>query len=524
MAKKTVVFILIFSISLLFRFQKIHVPFWVDEFSTANQAALLQKYSWKLFTQKDRYIEARSLSTTSIVAGSFLIFGKSEESARLPIEIIGSLIPFLVFYLSKILVPERKVVRFSATLLSITSYFLITWSRQARGYALQEFLLLLTVIGYFLFFNHSNIRKKIFWLVMSGLSIILGLLTHPSFLIVPMCLFTHLVLVHKEQLLKFPKKRWLTSITAAIIGLVGIFFFKTGLLEQIVTQCLSLVTHGLSNNIWYYHSFLWREYGLVTLLGIIGLLYLVINNFKKGILLTGILVSYLIFVCFLFPAVDSRYILPIFPYLLVGMAISLDLLIQSVFTKVNKKSSEKQLLISVLSGCCTILVILNGHKFDIKPNSFYSVNHDFREIALIDYDQVYSVIKQKGDLASGKTAVIDTWPDRLEWYLGLDFEPNYVLRWEDAGFMKQTPFRLQSNGDKVLVGRSQTKLIATQQDLLKVLSLYPKGFIWIDDTSLPAEVIDYARTHFRQELYLDHYPLDDNPYSVWPGTLYSWGY
>ena len=40
------------------------------------------------------------------------------------------------------------------------------------------------------------------------------------------------------------------------------------------------------------------------------------------------------------------------------------------------------------------------------------------------------------------------------------------------------------------------------------------------------DVIKYAKENFKKELYLESYPpeLLENPYSIWPATLYSWGF
>jgi hypothetical protein len=159
----------------------------------------------------------------------------------------------------------------------------------------------------------------------------------------------------------------------------------------------------------------------------------------------------------------------------------------------------------------------------LKPTPFYSVNHDFREIALIDYDALYNLIRQKGKLEEGMTAVIDTWPDRLDWYMG-DYQPVYTFRWgASAGLMKQTPYRVNEKGEKLILYREDMRLITEVSDLQKIRAQYPRGFIWIDDDTLPQDVQDYAAHNLKLEVELDHYQFDDNPYSRWPGRLYSWG-
>ena len=86
----------------------------------------------------------------------------------------------------------------------------------------------------------------------------------------------------------------------------------------------------------------------------------------------------------------------------------------------------------------------------------------------------------------------------------------------------KTEFTLNKEEEKI-IPLSNQRFIGELTDLLKAQKRYPNGFIFIDDATMPKDVIDYAEKNLKKELYLDHYPLDDNPYSIWPATLYSWG-
>ncbi len=119
---------------------------------------------------------------------------------------------------------------------------------------------------------------------------------------------------------------------------------------------------------------------------------------------------------------------------------------------------------------------------------------------------------------------------RLNWYLGK--QPyTYLFLWQDEagkvnGLSKKTNFIQNSAGDKFIPksGNPAIGYVGELTDLQKVMTKYPQGFIWIDDASLPSDVLNYVREKMKPELYLDHYQYDDNPYSIWPATLYSWGY
>ena len=181
----------------------------------------------------------------------------------------------------------------------------------------------------------------------------------------------------------------------------------------------------------------------------------------------------------------------------------------------------------VISILLTLFIIANGYKFVNKPKKYYSLNHDFREIANIDYHQIYAVIKNRGELQKGQTVVIDTWWDRTHWYLGDEFENIVAFRWYNTegyvnGLSKKTFFVVNNKGEKFLTG-TNLRLVLEISDLQRFMKKYPKGFLFIDDSSLPEDVRNYAEKNLKKELYLDHYPLDENPYSIWPATLYSWG-
>ena len=145
-----------------------------------------------------------------------------------------------------------------------------------------------------------------------------------------------------------------------------------------------------------------------------------------------------------------------------------------------------------------------------------------------DYSFIVDKKATKGEIKKGRTAVIDTWPDRVRWYLGNNFKNLYYFKWQNepgivSGHVKITEFFSNQDGEKFTKGKESVKYIGELSDLLKTMKKYTKGFIFIDDSSLQRDVIDYAEKNLKKELYLDHYPLDDNPYSIWPATLYSWG-
>lgn len=483
-------------------------PFWVDEFSTAAQAQLFLRYGLGVFTNPNIFFEPHNITTHIMVAFFFKVFGFHEYAARLPFVIIGSLLPVFVFLVAKQLFDKRTAA--IAALFTTFSYIEVTWSRQARDYVLIEFLVLVLLYLYNKIL--AKMKLNILEIVIFLGTIAVGILSHPLFLIFLLVILMHW-LYTERRILKNP------IFYFFLVALV-LIMQRTGLLLAVINSYKSGFLKA--NNLWYYHSFLWREYGLITFIALCGLLMALKSNLKLTLLPFIYIILQLVFISFFFAPYTSRYLLPIFPFLFIFMAYAISYLTE-IFCRFQKIKHAN--LIAILIA---LFIIGSGYKFVNKPKSFYSVNHDFREIAIIDYHEIYNIIKTAVAGSKEPVAIIETWPARVYWYLGLDYQPTYFFHWINEegtvnGLGKQTNFVLNKNGDKIIPRTNNLILIGNLTDFKKVMSLYPRGFIFIDDSSLPQDVINFANTHLKKELYLDHYPLDDNPYSIWPATLYSWG-
>ncbi len=513
--KKLFVFlfvITIFVVSLLFRLcglVSINPPFWVDEIFTASQANVILKYGLNVFNNSKVYFEYHNISSHFLVALFFKILGQKEWVARLPFIIIGSMVPVAAFVFSRFIFnPPTSII---SSLLISFSYMEIVWSRQARGYVLQQ---LLVLAAFYLYFKIIIYKKNPVWrYLLFAFVLILGILTHTMFYLVIGSLLFHYLVFNFSKI-----KIFLKSIYFYIFLLVGGTLIYLNRIGDTIVYFYNSKTF-FANNLWYYHSFLWREYGLILFLAIIGLLIGLKNKFKETFLILIYLIAHLLFLSFIFKPYISRYLLPIFPliFILAGYAL---VSIQKLFY------DRHHVLIAFLIG---LFFIGNGYKFVNKPKQYYSVNHDFREIANIDYNQIYSIVKEKIAKNKSPVAIIETLPDRAQWYLGYDYKPVYLFRWTDEegsvhGLQKNTAYKYNSSGEKVLAQAESLKLIGNLSDLKKAIKKYDKGFIFIDDSSLSKDVIIYAENNFKKEIYLDHYYLDDNPYSIWPATLYSWGF
>ncbi len=483
-------------------------PFWVDEFNSGTQAKLIQEHGASLITdadlRKSAAIEFQNIPTHVIIALFFQIFDDSEVVARLPFAIIGGLLPLVMFFWVKRYSDELTAI--IASLITAFLHIQILWSVQARGYVLLQMCVLLSFYFYRCVKQEKvNIKRNAYLFGLLGIAAC-GVLSHITYVFVLVAIGADLIFYHQNR------KRALLQV-GFFAGIILLMASYTGMLSGIQTYIST--NYSGTNNVWYYHSFLWREYTLLAFLGIYGILLLALK--KKSILIPeGIfMLCYSIFILFIYGHHMTKYLLPIIPFLIAGMSISLIELAKSL----NKFVSIK---LEHLAFVITLLIIANGNIFATKPKQYYSLNTHFREISNIDYHSVYEKILPHKDESP---AVIETWPGRMYWYLGNDYPNGYMFRWENEegfanGHSKKTAFYLEKGEKRI---SKQIGFVGSKDDLEKIIKKNKVGFLFIDDSSLPLDVIQYAEKNLKKELYLDHYPLDDNPYSIWPATLYSWG-
>ncbi len=482
-------------------------PFWVDEFNTATQARLIIDHGLKIFTDKSLIFEFQNITTHFLVAGFFSVFGQHEWVARLPIVIIGSLVPIGVYFLTKLL--SNRTTALVASILTTFSYFEIVWSRQARGYVLLQLLVLFTLFAYIKYVKPNKLNKKLSLLLIT--LVLLGVVTHYYYLLVIFAILCDFLWSHRKQI-----RNYVFSPTPYIF-LMGLFIVIYGFGGITVFQSFLRNNAFSTNNIGYYHSFLWREYGLITFLSLMGWITLLLKGGDKTKSILLYIIMHLTFVTFFFGHHMSKYLLPVFPLIIIGASKAIADLSKLICEPVKNQKLKK-----IAPLVIALFLVANGHKFVNRPESYYSINHDFREIANIDYNIVYTPILSQKD---NRPVIIETWPGRAYWFLGNDYEYVYMFRWENEeglanGHIKKTEFYLKNDEKRI---SEQIGFIGTTDDLKKVIKKYKTGFIFIDDASLPADVIQYAEKNLKKELFLDRYPLEENPYSIWPATLYSWG-
>ena len=520
--------IIIFGLAVALRLAPLrnNTPFWVDEFSTGTSARMILQQGVKIFWERPPGFESNNTLTYGLTALSFALFGQSETAARLPTVLFGSLVAVVMYFLARKI--HSNTAGIIAGLFTATSYFQIVWSVQARSYALLQLLILLTVWWGIKIIEKADVKIKD--LIILGILFILGITTHFMFIFCLISVLLVIAMTHWKKFMEFTSSRWYLVLIATVISVLALW--QIGFINSFLVYINS--SFFSSNNLWYYHSFLWREYGLVVFTALLGF-GLIVKTTKKplGIIILHFVLQ-LIFVTFFFGHHMSKYLLPIFPYLFIGMGIFVYEVSKMIMANIGEvrilkaKGMTYRVVAVILAFGITALIIAQGHKFVPKPKAYYSINHDFREIANIDYNQIYSIVKKGIAESKGeKVAMIETWPGRAYWYLGDEYKPMYIYRWQDEeglanGHSKKTDFTLNSEGEKMVGGGMI--FVGEARDLVLAIQKNTRGYLFVDDDTLPREVIDYAEQNMKKEIFIDHYPLDDNPYSIWPATLYSWGF
>lgn len=498
--------------------------FWIDEFSTSIQGETMLNSDIRneLISQNAYHLEKNNFLTHFLVGGALSLLGREEWVARLPIFIASLLVPILAFLLvgEAFGKKDKKSLTISlvTAILLATSYFEITWSGYARGYMIQQCLSLGMFYCYFRALK--NIKNWRWWLATVILGV-LGILTHNLFIFVWLAVGVHFLIWGLD---KKSRRALFTSRITWIVG--GLFLLlmiliglKLGVLQEVARNFEGGLTNMLQDNSWYYRAFLLRQYWMILGFFLVGVIYSLAKKRRETmafILLMGVT---LVFHCFFFGFRNTKYFLPIWPYYL--MLVSVGLVQLGVW--LSNWLVNYRIKVSYywwVGVFLAFIFLMSGKKFILYPRDEYLPRRDLSDIPLFDYEAIYQIIKQKGKLEAGQTAIVETWSDRARWYLGIDYPAIYGLGYgeteatTDVGLSNYT---LNEKGEKIAPNYFQMRYIITIDDLILAMNQYPCGFLWLDDYRHNRELIDYIEANLTEEAH------QENEKTIWPGTLYSWG-
>lgn len=168
-------FTLLLSIGLFLRLYHLGTPsLWIDEGFSINAAQATLKNGYPLLDSGELY--SNSSLTIYTIAGMMSLFPLDPFNpwqTRLPAVVFGIGTIILGFMVARLLFKDTVLAALASVVLTF-SYWQITWSREARGYAALQFFALLAV--YFLL--RWQINNKFKYLLLVALSIIGAYLSH----------------------------------------------------------------------------------------------------------------------------------------------------------------------------------------------------------------------------------------------------------------------------------------------------------------------------------------------------------
>ena len=320
-----------------------NLSLWSDEGLTILAArALLEKGS---LTLPSGMPYNRSILTSIITSFSFIAFGISEVSARIPQVIFGTLSIPLIYVTGKCLV--NKNIGFLAAIILCFSAFDIDWSRQARMYSQFQFLFLLLMFYFYRGYSLDNIKYKYY----SFFAYIGGALTHAT--------------------------------TALSIPVFGVFMFVTKKLKvlqdklfmvflafgTLISLLIDTPTHisvaktyspsWAQKPFYYYITYLYENHCILFVFFVLGSFYLLLelNKGKKLYLFSIIYISILIISFITWR--ESRYLIHLMPFIYIISSIGIYKSIIFFFNFFTKNLNIKFIMLITIFFILLIIVPVN---------------------------------------------------------------------------------------------------------------------------------------------------------------------
>ncbi len=348
-------------------------------------AAFLMGLSVNLFSTKKHY-EVKSLANPFKFSLGIL---DPLIAARLPIAILGALSTALFFLFTK------KIWGFSVGLLSgvllALDPFHIALSRLAHQDITLTLFVFLSIFSYYL----GEIKNKNSWKIASGIFFGFALLTKIVAVLIPAIIFIWKIIIYfsKKDKPKFPFKT--IDFVILVIGFLIFFAFYPAMWENPTSALIKHINKNLGveniksphffagkvsvNPIWYYYAIvIFVKLPLFTITGFLISLAIGIKSFlqkkkaaAKNLLLILTVLVFIVVMSF-FGKMKDRYILPIWPFLIIAAAIGIVGVFE--FSKINLKL--KAVIVSLL-----IIIFFSPTLINFAPYYFIYYNRILHFIA-----------------------------------------------------------------------------------------------------------------------------------------------
>jgi hypothetical protein len=330
------------------------LSFWVDEFIHVVRAEGFI-HGKSLFADDNN-----GILLTVFVALSYLIFGVREIAARLPSVVFGALLIPLLYYCGRLL--ASKEVGIITALLGTISLYEIFWSRVSRNYASFAFSYLLLAIVFFLAFEPEKTKSGSSWLARNSINtrsivalpfaFLFSLFNHQLTFFFLFSVMAYGSILGIGKIAKKQQNRFTNKYALMLYPTVAtVILFYLPFLSDVVGPILRLLLpEGVVTWIvprWdiigarlssadafktfeIYVNVLRNDFGNYWYIGVVGFVgSFILDNKKKALFLACLFVVPFLLMSFIFfdPAVP-RYLLYIYTFFLVYMAIGFFIIVR----------------------------------------------------------------------------------------------------------------------------------------------------------------------------------------------------
>ncbi len=342
--KNSIIFllILIIGIGAYIRFTDLGQPsLWIDEGYSINASQQILVHGKPLLESGELYTNQPLASY--FIAGSIKIFGfdpYNPWSTRLPSAIFGVLNILLVFLFTKRLFDNNWIALGSAFFVAFFPWE-IAWSRQARGYTMLQFFLLLSFDHILAFIQERKIRHAL----LGSIAFVFAYFSHNlAVAFLPGIFMT----IGLWMLLGIQTISWKKSWPFLLLSLFAIALGQSWL------QRIDII-----NYISFYNEFIWNTMPWIFGFGVLGFLF---SIFQKRYIISGILllgtttIAYIIIASY-GATLQYRYLVPLIPFIGIGCMYVFFYFFSSIV------SLSKKYILYPLASCiaffvfCVFLVI-----------------------------------------------------------------------------------------------------------------------------------------------------------------------
>ncbi len=353
---------------------------WIDEGYSINAAQAVIDHGYPILDSGEAY--NGHILSTYIIAGSMKLFGfdpYNPWSARLPAVIFGIGV-MIMTYLLAYQISGSRLLGIGAMLFVAFLPWEIAWSRQARGYTMLQFFLLLSYNQLLLYIDKRNI-----W---HGLILVLAF--------IGVCTSHSIGIIFLPVLLVTLGAAWIRAAkyTSYLSWIVGI----TLSLSIIVLAGIFLKGESFGNYFSSYGTYLLRSYPIIILFTLIGIIrfFFTRKKIEYAILMSSAIIIPFIGISF-YTSIQLRYLLPIIPLLGIMATYGIFFLWNGIAHMQRERQGNTFIpeIVTILSIC--IIMVISG-SFTILPRATYTLEFGSPQPNFKGAYEYISAHRQPGDI------------------------------------------------------------------------------------------------------------------------------